>query len=191
MLTVTLTHTAAGAEYDDVTASLAVTVDDDETAAIVLSQSALSTSAEGVHLGRELHRQALARADRHRHRDGERPRRQRRLTRQDVADLHPRRTGTARRRLTVKAAEDADVEVTIVENDAPSVVLSSSALSVGEGDTTGKSYTVKLATQPSASVTVTVSGHASSDVSVSGTSLTNNTLDLHHVELEHAPRPSP
>ena len=40
--TVTLTHSAAGAEYDDVSASLAVTVDDDETAAIVLSASALA-----------------------------------------------------------------------------------------------------------------------------------------------------
>ena len=33
--TVTLTHTAAGAEYDDLTANLDVTVDDDDTAAIV------------------------------------------------------------------------------------------------------------------------------------------------------------
>ena len=68
-----------------------------------------------------------------------------------------------------------DVEVTIIENDSPSIVLSAVALSVGEGDTTGKTYTVKLATQPSASVTVTVSGHASSDVSVDDTSLTFTT----------------
>ena len=68
-----------------------------------------------------------------------------------------------------------DVEVTIVENDSPSIVLSADALSVGEGDTTGKTYTVKLATQPSASVTVTVSGHAGSDVSLDETSLTFTT----------------
>ena len=43
---VTLTHTAAGGEYDNIEAELAVTIDDDEAVTIVLSKSSL-TVAEG------------------------------------------------------------------------------------------------------------------------------------------------
>ena len=68
-----------------------------------------------------------------------------------------------------------DVAVTIIENDSPSIVLTPSTLSLAEGDSSGETYTVELATQPSASVTVTVSGHAGSDVSLDKTSLTFTT----------------
>ena len=78
-----------------------------------------------------------------------------------------RRTGNNHLRLTIygteKPATDLDVSV--------------ASLEVDEGDATGESYTVKLATQPSATVTVTVSGHSGSDVSPSKTSLTFTTAN--------------
>ena len=43
---------------------------------------------------------------------------------------------------------------------------------MGEGDAAGSSYTVKLATQPSDAVIVTVSGHDGTDLSLDKTSLT-------------------
>ena len=69
-----------------------------------------------------------------------------------------------------------DVEVSITENDSAGIVISKDSLTVGEGDAAGSSYTVKLATQPTGEVTVTVSGHAGTAVTLSGTTLTNNML---------------
>ena len=69
-----------------------------------------------------------------------------------------------------------DVEVSITENDTAGVVLSETDLTVTEGDATGVRYTVKLATQPSDTVTVTISGHDGADLTLSGTTLTNNQL---------------
>ena len=69
-----------------------------------------------------------------------------------------------------------DVEVSITENDTAGVVLSETDLTVTEGDATGIRYTVKLATQPSDTVTVTISGHDGADLTLSGTTLTNNQL---------------
>ena len=65
-----------------------------------------------------------------------------------------------------------DVEVSITENDTAGVVLSETGLTVTEGDAAGSSYTVKLATQPTGEVTVTVSGHAGTDVTLDKTTLT-------------------
>ena len=45
-----------------------------------------------------------------------------------------------------------------------------------EEDAAGSSYTVKLATQPSDTVTVTISGHDGDDLTLSGTTLANNQL---------------
>ena len=68
------------------------------------------------------------------------------------------------------------VTVTITENDTRGVTLSETALTVKEG--TSGTYTVKLASQPTANVTVTVGG-AADDVSVdtdTGTTGNQNTL---------------
>ena len=66
------------------------------------------------------------------------------------------------------------VTVTRAENtaDTPGVTVSETALTVTEGDTTGGSYTVVLDTQPTATVTVTVAGHAGTDVTRTPGSLT-------------------
>ena len=64
--------------------------------------------------------------------------------------------------------------VTITDDDTAGVTVSESALSIEEGGS--GTYTVKLDTQPTASVTVTIAGHASTDISLSGGTLTDDTL---------------
>ena len=69
----------------------------------------------------------------------------------------------------------AGVAVTVTDNDndaPPGVTVSTSALTVTEEDPTGARYTVVLDSQPTATVTVTVAGHAGTDVTPSPTSLT-------------------
>ena len=68
------------------------------------------------------------------------------------------------------------VEVSITENDTAGVVISKDSLTVGEGDAAGSSYTVKLATEPSGSVSVSITGQASTDLSLSGATLISDTL---------------
>ena len=65
--------------------------------------------------------------------------------------------------------------VTAVAMTTLGVTVSTTALTVTEEDTTGDSYTVVLNTQPTANVTVTVAGHAGTDVTPSPTSLTFTT----------------
>ena len=55
---------------------------------------------------------------------------------------------------------------------APGVTVSTTALTVTEQDTTGDGYTVALDTEPTADVTVTVAGHAGTDVTPDPTTLT-------------------
>ena len=68
------------------------------------------------------------------------------------------------------------VTVNLTDSDARNLVLSEESLTVAEGDATGVRYTVELATQPSDTVTVTISGHDGADLTLSGTTLTNNQL---------------
>ena len=69
------------------------------------------------------------------------------------------------------------VTVNVTDSDTRNVVLSPTSLTVTEGDDTGVSYTVKLSTQPSDTVTVTIGGHSGTDLSISGATLSNsNTL---------------
>ena len=72
----------------------------------------------------------------------------------------------------------ADLTVNVTDDDTAGIVLSETALSVTEGDDVGVSYTVKLATQPTGTVTVTVGGHSGTGLSVSGTTLTSNQLSF-------------
>ena len=55
--------------------------------------------------------------------------------------------------------------------------IDESALTVTEEDTTGNTYTVVLDTQPTADVTVTVGGHASTEVTPTPASLTFTTTN--------------
>ena len=67
-----------------------------------------------------------------------------------------------------------DLPVTVTENDTAGVTIEPTVLSVVAGRS--NEYTVKLATQPTGEVTVTISGHASTDVSLSGPTLSSDTL---------------
>ena len=66
-----------------------------------------------------------------------------------------------------------DLEVTVTDNDTPGLVFSPTALEVDEGD--DASYTVRLATEPTGTVTVTISGQSGTDLSLDATSLTFTT----------------
>ncbi len=66
------------------------------------------------------------------------------------------------------------VPVTVVDNDVPGVRVSTAALAVPEGGQ--NTYTVRLNTQPTGDVTVTVGG-ASGDVSVTGSPVTFTTVN--------------
>ena len=63
-----------------------------------------------------------------------------------------------------------DVEVSITENDSAGVTIEPTALSVVAGRS--NEYTVKLATEPTGDVTVTISGHAGTAVTPDKTTLT-------------------
>ena len=60
--------------------------------------------------------------------------------------------------------------VIVADNDTPGMTVTPSTLDVNEGG--DATYTVKLATQPAGEVTVTISGHAGTDLSLDKTSLT-------------------
>ena len=196
---VTLTHTATGGNYDGETATLAVTVDDDETVSVVLSKTALSVD-EGDDTG-DTYTVKLA----------TQPSETVTVTVTGQAGTDLTLTGLSpigtltfttenwntAQTVTVTAGHDvdgaddsvtlthtaaggeyagatADMGVTVVDDDR-AIVLSETTLSVAEGDATGETYTVKLAAQPSAEVTVAVSGHTGTDLSVDKASLTFTT----------------
>ena len=66
---------------------------------------------------------------------------------------------------------------TTITTDPPGVTVSEAALTVAEEDPNGASYRVVLDSQPTADVTVTVAGHAGTEVTPSPTSLTFTTSD--------------
>ena len=65
----------------------------------------------------------------------------------------------------------AGLSVTVTDDDTPGLVLSTSTLSVVEGDAVGASYTVSLSHEPTETVTVEISGHGGTDLRLSATTL--------------------
>ena len=63
--------------------------------------------------------------------------------------------------------------VSINDDDTAGITLSKTGLNIDEGDQ--DTYTVVLNSQPTGNVTVTVSGHSGTDLTVSDTSLTFTT----------------
>ena len=74
------------------------------------------------------------------------------------------------------ALADQSVTVSITENDVVGVTINPTTLTVNEGDATGNSYAVTLTSQPAGDVTIAISGQAGTDLTLSGTTLTNNVL---------------
>ena len=187
---VTLTHSASGGGYGSVSiAEVVVSVTENDTAGVTVSTGAL-TVAEGGSNTYTVVLDTQPTADVTVTVGG---------TSGDVSvqplslTFTPQNYGTAQT-VTVSAAEDPDtttdaevtlthsasggdygsvsidsVVVSVTENDAGGVTVSTSALTVAEGGS--NTYTVVLDTQPSSNVTVTVGG-ASGDVSVQPLSLT-------------------
>ena len=76
----------------------------------------------------------------------------------------------------VTAGEVRTVAVTLADNDERGVLVSKTALTVTEGDTE-VTYTVVLESEPTAAVTIEVTGHAGTDLTVSPTRLTVTAMD--------------
>ena len=76
----------------------------------------------------------------------------------------------------VSAGTRDEVTVNINDDDTADIVLSSTSLTVTEEDASGASYTVALATEPTVDVTVTISGHAGTDLNLEGIRLSNDAL---------------
>ena len=73
--------------------------------------------------------------------------------------------------------KSAALTVSVTDDDTRGLVISESSLDIDEGDATGEAYTVKLATEPTGNVTVAISGHTGTDLSLDETSLTFTTAD--------------
>ena len=190
---VTLVHTAAGGEYAGAKSDLAVTVDDDETVSVVLSKSSL-TVVEGdtagqtytVKLSHEPSVEVTVTVTGQDQTD---------LTLSGLSGTDTLTFSTTTwddaQTVTVKAREDADAKndsvtlvhtaaggeyagaksdlaVTVDDDETVSVVLSKSSLTVVESDTAGQTYTVELSHEPSVEVTVTVTGHDTTDLELTG-----------------------
>ena len=75
------------------------------------------------------------------------------------------------------AAHRGLLTVNIDDDDTAAIVFTGAPVAVTEGDTSGASYTVALGTQPSASVTVTITGQAGTGVALDDASLTFTTVN--------------
>ena len=69
------------------------------------------------------------------------------------------------------SSTSATTTVSITDDDMAGVTVEPTSLSVTEGDTSGSSYTAKLDSEPTANVTIEISGHESTDLSLSTTTL--------------------
>ena len=186
--TATLAHAASGGGYDNVEADLPVTVTDNDTAGLVLSPTSLGVD-EGDDASYTVKLASLPTGTvtvaitGHSGTD---------LT-LDTASLEfTTSTWDDAQTVTVTAGEDddttndtatlahaasgggydnveADLPVTVTDNDTAGLVISPTSLAVDEGD--DASYTVKLATQPTGTVTVAITGHSGTDLTLDTTSL--------------------
>ena len=186
--TVTVTNTASGGEYEGVTASVRVTVDDDDKPGITFTPASLTVGEAGVGTyGVRLN--AAPTADVTVAISSSNP---------DVTVNKSSLTFTTvnyatNQRVDVTAAEDADAAddtanlrhrpsgggygsgqnkdliVTVTDYDTARLMLSTTTLTVDEGGQAA--YTVKLQTQPTTTVTVTVSSDDTDAATVSGPTL--------------------
>ena len=190
----TLTHTASGGGYGSVAEDLDVTVDDDDVPGLVLSKSSLGP-AEGasesytVALATQPTGQVTVTITGHSGTD---------LTLDETSLTFTTTNWSTAQTVTVTAGQDddtaddeetlthtasgggygsvaEDLDVTVDDDDVPGLVLSKSSLGPAEG--ASESYTVALATQPTGQVTVTITGHSGTDLTLDETSLTFTTTN--------------
>ena len=181
-----LTHTATGGDYEGVTGTVTVTVTDNDTPSVRTSTTALTVNEGAMATYTvQLNTQPAGNVT---------------VTVGGASDdvrvtgspltFTPGNWNTAQP-VTVTADEDADavpdtpvtlahtvtrgptVVVTVTENDRPELIFSAGSVTVHEGES--GSYTVALATQPTATVTVAIT--AGGDVTINPTSLTFTASD--------------
>ncbi len=205
---VTLKHTASGGDYGSVVLDVVVTVEDDDSAGLVVAPAAVTVAeADDPKTDGEEHKETYTV----------------KLATEPSADVTVAITGQAStdvsvdeasltftvekwneaQTVTVTAAEDADasndevtlkhtasggdygsveldVVVTVSDDDSPGLVVAPAAVTVAEADDPATqnisehqgTYTVALAAEPSADVTVAITGQADTDVSVDAATLT-------------------
>ena len=195
--TVTVTNTASGGEYAGVTASVRVTVDDDDTRGITITPAA-RTIREGATGTYDVKLNTAPTADVTVAISSDNP---------DVTVNKSSLTFTTvnyarNQRVTVTAAQDADAAdgtanlthrpsggdysageakdfmVTVTDDDTAGLMLSATTLGVDEAGQ--NTYTVKLQTQPTVTVTVTVSSDDPGAATADGDLLP---AQVHRVEL--------
>ncbi len=197
---VTLTHMASGGDYRMVTGDVQVTITDNDTVGLMLTPTML-TVVEGARASYTvaLVTQPTASVTVA-------------ITGQDGTDLTLGETSLTfttnnwnmAQTVTVDADEDADavndsaslmhmatgggydsvestVTVNTTDNDTASLVLTPTMLAVAEG--ASASYTVELVTQPTASVTVAITGHGGTDLTLGATSLTFTTNNWNTAQM--------
>ena len=76
----------------------------------------------------------------------------------------------------VSAGTTDESTVSITDDDTAGIVLSETTLTVTEEQIPGASYTVVLATEPTVNVTVTLTGHAGTDLTLGGVKLSGDAL---------------
>ena len=190
--TATLTHTASGGDYGSATADLPVTVNDDETAGIVLAPTSLNpnegaSASYTVTLASEPTAQVTVAISGQSGTD---------LSLDKTSLTFTTSTWDTEQTVTVTAGQDddavddtatlthtasggdygsatADLPVTVNDDETAGIVLAPTSLNPNEGASV--SYTVTLASEPTAQVTVTIGGTAGADLTLDKTSLTFTT----------------
>ena len=194
----TLMHEGAGGAYEGLTKDVDVTVDDDETAMVVLSltsveinegdttgasytvklssePTATTTVEVRGHAGTDLRLSGLSATDTltFTSSNWDTPQEVTVTAIRDADAVVDSATLTHTASGGDYAGLKADLSVLVTENDTPGLVLSETDLTVHEEGATSVSYTVTLATEPAAAVTVTVTWHDGTDLTMSGLSDTN------------------
>ena len=198
---VILTHTASGGDYGSVAAkTVTVTITENDTAGLTIDPVSLTVTEGGakdyaVRLDSEPAADVTVAITGHAGTDltlsGD--------TLTDNALTFTTDNWNTAQTVTVTAAEDDDavadgevtlthtasggdygsvaaknITVTITENDTAGLTVDSASLTVTEGR--AKNYTVRLDSEPTADVTVAITGHAGTDLTLLGDTLANDAL---------------
>ena len=192
--TVTVTVSASGGDYAGNTATVTVTVDDDDTTDLVVNRGSLTVDEDGdgtftVRLATQPTQQVSVSVSSGDSGAVSVPSQPLTFTTQNwrtaqtvrVSGVSDDDAGDETVTVTVSASggdyagNTATVTVTVTDDDTTDLVVNRGSLTVDEGDGGGGTFTVRLATQPTQQVSVSVSSGDSGAVSVPSQPLTFTT----------------
>ena len=203
--TATIAHRASGSGYSGLTAELTATEDDNDTAGVTVTPTELTVNENGsatYTVALDTRPAGTVRVAVGKEAGGDPS-----LTRSPTSLTFTVSNWSTPKTVTVRAADDvdstdgtatfahtatssadsaydgisiADVEATEADDDTPGVRVSRNALTVSEGRSA--TYTVKLNTLPTGSVTVAVTASGDSDLTAAPTSLTFTTTDWNRAQ---------